>query len=112
MVGKFFTMLFEKIAAVIKWFSDLFVAIFTALWDMSTDFFCWILEGLLEIVISGANSFDAGPINSAIGNFNELPSEILNILGLLGFGSAMGIISTALIIRLGLQLIPFVRLGS
>lgn len=112
MIGQFFTMLFSKIAAVIQWFADLFIAIFKSLWHISTDVFCWILEGVLNIAVSAANSFDAGSIDSALGNFNDLPAEMLNILGLLGFGSAMGIISTALIIRLGLQLIPFVRLGS
>ena len=41
-----------------------------------------------------------------------LPAEILNVMALCGVGSAVTIITTAIGIRLALQLIPFTRLGS
>lgn len=111
-MGSFFTMLFAKIAAVIQWFAALFVAIFVAIWDVLTDLICWVFEGFFDIAISAANSVDISGIENSLGVFADLPPELVNVLGLVGFGQAMGIIGTALVIRFVLQLIPFVRLGS
>jgi len=111
-MGGMFTTLFAKIAAVVKWFGDLFVAIFASLWHILTDLGCWLLEQCLGVAFDAVSAIDPGPISGAIGAFDQLPAEMINILMLLGFGEAMGIIGAALLIRMGLQLIPFVRLGS
>ena len=107
-----FTMLFAKIAAVVQWFAKLFLGVFTSLWDLITDVPCWLLEQAMDVAISALSAFDFSGITGALGSFNELPAELINILGLLGFAEAMGIIATAITIRIGLQLIPFTRLGS
>jgi hypothetical protein len=57
-------------------------------------------------------SIDVSTLASYTGNWGSLPGDIVNIMGLLGFGDAANIIMTAISIRLLLQLIPFVRLGS
>lgn len=111
-MGGIFTTLFAKIAAVVKWFADLFVAIFQAIWHVLTDLVCWSFESALGIVFTAVDAIDVSGFSTAIGSFSQLPAEILNILMLLGFGEAMTIIGAALLIRFGLQLIPFVRLGS
>ena len=107
-----FTLLLAKIVALAKWFDDLFVAIFKAAWDFIRDAFCWPFEQLLEIVVSAVNAIDVSGFDGAIGAWGDLPGEVINILALIGVPVAMGIISAAIAIRLGLQLIPFVRLGS
>ena len=43
-MGKFFSMLLEKITAVIAWFSELAVAVFKAAWDFAKDVICWSLD--------------------------------------------------------------------
>lgn len=110
-MGAMFTMLFSKIAAVITWFSDLFIAIFVAAWDMVTDSFCWVFEQLLKVVTSALSYVDFTAITSYAAG-NTVPAEIMNILGLLGIATCISIILVAIGIRLSLQLIPFVRLGS
>lgn len=110
-MGAAFTMLFAKISAVISWFSALFVAVFTAIWDVLTDLFCWGLEQILKVVSTAVQAIDFDGM-ATYGNNATLPAEILNILGLLGVGTAISIIVLAITIRLCLQLIPFVRLGS
>lgn len=111
-MGGMFTTLFAKIASVVQWFGDLFVAIFLSLWHLITDAFCWVFESFLGIASGAIQAIDVSGFDTAIGSFSQLPAEIINILMLLGFGEAMSLIGLALVIRFTLQLIPFVRLGS
>ena len=41
-----------------------------------------------------------------------LPSDVTNVMGLCGIGNCTSIIVSCLLVRLLMQLIPFVRLGS
>lgn len=106
-----FTLLFSKIAEVIQWFYDLFIAIFVALWDVIKDGFSWCFEQVMDIVVDAVSTVDVSGISS-VGGWGSFPAEVLNILALLGVGQATTIIVTAIGIRLVLQLIPFTRLGS
>lgn len=110
-MGSLFTLLFQKIAAVIKWFSDLFVAIFVSIWDLLKDGFSWLFEQVLTVAVSAVGAIDTSAL-SGLGGWGSVPGEVLNIMSLLGVGTAVGIISAAILIRIALQLIPFVRLGS
>ena len=110
-MGSLFTLLFAKISAVVGWFSDLAIAVFVAAWDFITDGASWVFEQILKVAVSALTAIDF----TALATYSAgatLPAEIMNILGLLGVGSAIAIIIAAITIRLGLQLIPFVRLGS
>lgn len=107
-----FSMLFAKLVELASWFGKLFVAVFKAAWHMVTDVVCWSLEGVLEVAVSMASEVDTSGIATSISAWGSLPSEVMNVLGLLGAGEAVGIIVTAIGIRLALQLIPFTRLGS
>lgn len=111
-MGTFFTALFAKFTAILVWIGSLFVAIFTALWDLVRDAYCWPYEQLMLTVIAALNSIDVSGVTGHLGAWGSLPAEVLNILALLGVGTAISIISAAIVIRLLLQLIPFVRLGS
>lgn len=110
-MGAFFSSLFAKIAAVAKWFGDLFVAVFVALWDMVKDGFSWLFEQVMDVAIDAASTIDVSGI-SAAGGWGSLPAEVINILALIGVGEATTIIVAAIGVRLVLQLIPFTRLGS
>ncbi|MDR7377640.1 hypothetical protein J2X19_002319 [Rhodoferax ferrireducens] len=108
----FFSKLLAKITAVVQWFADLGKQVFKDLWEIATDVPCWIFDKLLDVVVSAISSLDLSGLQQYGGAWGSLPSEILNILGLLGVGQAVAIITAAITIRLILQLIPFTRLGS
>lgn len=110
-MGAMFSLVLAKLSALLGWIGSLFTAVFVALWDMVTDLFCWGLEQLLKIVAVAVQAIDFGSFSNYAQGVT-LPGEILNILGLLGIGTCITIISSAIAIRLALQLIPFVRLGS
>lgn len=93
------------------WVWGLVKNVFLALWDMLVDGISYVADKVLSFGVSMLGGVDVSGVQ-AVGAWGTLPAEILNVLGLLGFGTCMGIIAAALAIRLGLQLIPFVRLGS
>lgn len=106
------SMLMGKIAAVVSWFGGLFVAVFVGLWWLVTDGFVWIFDQIMSVAVSGVGSVSTGSIPSLGNYWGSLPAELLNVLGLIGFGEAFAILAAALAVRFALQLIPFVRLGS
>lgn len=110
-MGAMFTLVLAKISALLGWIGDLFIAVFVALWDMITDLGCWMFEQLLKVVSTAVQAIDFNGL-AGYAQGATLPGEIMNVLALLGVGTAITIILTAIAIRLGLQLIPFVRLGS
>lgn len=101
----------DTITTLVKFFSDLIVNVFKALWDMATDLVCWVIEKLLDLVVSTVKALDLSGLQG-FAPAGGLPAEILNVMALCGVGSAVAIITTAIGIRLALQLIPFTRLGS
>ena len=111
-MGAFFTTLFAKIASVISWVGKLWVAIFAAAWDILRDALTWPVEQLFDLANSATSALDLSGLTQAAQSWGTLPGEVINILGLLGAGEAAAIIGAAIGIRLVLQLIPFVRLGS
>ena len=105
-------MLLAKFAAAVSWIGRLFVAIFLAGWDFIRDAFVWVFDEVMGVAVAGIGSVDVSGMTSASQWWGGLPAEIMNMLGLVGFGYAMAIIVSAVGIRLVLQLIPFTRLGS
>lgn len=112
MIGDFFTALLGKIVAAVGWIGDLFVAVFQALWDVLRDAACWPFEQLLSIVVSAMGALDVSGVSGALGIFHQIPAGVLEVMAALGAGTCFSIVSAAIVIRLVLQLIPFVRLGS
>ena len=124
MLDEFKTWLLEKIQTVIGFIRDIFFDVFKAftdfakalllsVLDMLKDLFFFIFDAILSLLVtllSGLSFFiDAFDVSNY---WQDLPSEVTNIMGLVGLGECMGLIITALIVRLSLQLIPFTRLGS
>jgi hypothetical protein len=112
MIVDAFTKLLAKIAAVVGWFGDLAKAVFLAGWDFIKDGFSWALESLLKIAVSAVQSLNVSTITNALGVWGSIPANVLDVCAALGLGTAFGIITAAIGVRLVLQLIPFTRLGS
>lgn len=112
-MGGFFSLLIAKIVGSVTWVGALSVAFFVALWDIFKDIFSWLFDQLLSIAVSAVSAVDVSAMQGLNGQgWGALPAEVLNILQLIGVGTAIAIISSAIAVRFALQLIPFVRLGS
>ena len=111
-MGAFFTAILAKVVGFAEWIGRLFVAVFAAAWDFIRDAVCWPFEQMLDLVVSALGALDVSGLSANINAWGSLPAEVTNILGLLGAGQATIIISSAIGVRLVLQLIPFTRLGS
>lgn len=89
------------------------VAAFVGLWLLGTDLAAWVFEQVLNLVISILGSFNLSFDFLNVAQYiPALPDDVVNIMGLLGIGQALGIIFSAIVIKLVLQLIPFTRLGA
>lgn len=107
-----FSMLLSKLAALVTWFADLFVSIFKAAWYLVTDAFCWGFDKSLEVSVDAVKTIDVSGVSSNVNAYGAIPAGMLQVMACIGLGQALAIIASALAIRFGLQLIPFVRLGS
>lgn len=112
-MGAFFTSLLSKLTAIVGWVKDLFVQIFKDAWEIITDAFCWFFDQILDVAVLAINSLDLSGLLPYAGNmWSGVSGEVLNVLGLIGMGTALSIIAAAAVIRIALQTIPFVRWGS
>lgn len=107
-----FTLLLAKIAALLSWFGNLFVAVFVAIWDLLRDLFAWLFDQVLSVAVSAVSAIDVSGVTSNLGGYGSIPANMMEVMAAVGLGQALAIITAALTIRFGLQLIPFVRLGS
>ena len=82
--------------------------------DMLKDVAIWLFEQILTLTTTIIGVIDMSGLSaySPSGLIAQLPSDVSNIMGLIGMGTCMNIIAAAILIRLSLQLIPFTRLGS
>jgi len=102
------------------WIIDLFNKLLVFLYqcllsliEMLKDVVIWALTGCLEaakLLLKGALSM-LEPVDMSQ-YLSDIPSGVAWTLGQIGIPQCLGIILTAIVIRLILQLIPFTRLGS
>lgn len=105
-VNTFITGLWDT---VVKFFKQLLLTIL----DMLKDFFLWIFDQILSLTLHILDGL--GELLSKIDITNlvsGLPESVTNMMGLLGIGHCLSVIAIACTIRILMQLIPFVRLGS
>ena len=90
-----------------------FKALCLTIYTFIKDAFIWFFEQLMDLcifILEGMeNLFDGLDVTQY---FSAIPSEVQWVMQQLGLGTAMGMIVGAIVIRLILQLIPAVRLGS
>src|SRR5262245_19326471 len=103
---------FTFIADIPGWLLEVVMAVINSFLTMLKDLFSWAFESILVIALNMLNSLDLSALNNGIGALGSLPVEVVNVLSLCGIGECLAIIFSAIVIRIGLQLIPFTRLGS
>lgn len=101
-----------KLVALARFLSDTVIQVFKDLWEFATDLPVWIFDQCLGIAESAIASIDVTAISSNLSAWGSIPSNVLEVTSALGVGQCAAVISSAILIRLGLQLIPFTRLGS
>lgn len=109
-IFNFFTALLKKFTDFAAWFIAVFKQIFIDLWNIGTDFICWMFEGLLQISVNALDAIDT-PFNPQT-YYAMIPQEAASLMGYIGVPQAISIVVAALVIRFTLQTIPFVRWGS
>ena len=90
-----------------------FYSLVLTIQDIYKDIFIWLFESFMDIsilAIHGLDSFFEGL--DIASHINSLPPEVSYYASAIGLSQAMGMIIISITIRLLLQLIPFVRLGS
>ena len=102
----------QKFVELAAWIGSLVRAVFVAGWDIMRDGACWVFGETMDIAISALNAFDFSALSSWAGAWAGLPANVIEVMAAIGVTTAFGIVATAIVIRMGLQLIPFVRLGS
>lgn len=109
-------LILNKIIGWAGWLLSVFIQVFVDAWEFFTDGFVWVFDQVLALVVSivdGASELPGfSEVQTGALTVGTLPGEMLNMLGLLGVGYALGIIASALTIRFLLGLIPFVRVGG
>jgi len=95
------------------WAQDQLQSLALTIWDILADLLLFIVDIFMELglhVLAGVSSvFQLMDISQYI---SQLPPDVVSVISLTGIGTAVGMIMTAGAIRLLLQLVPFVRLGS
>ena len=104
-ISQFFLDIWELVTSFVK-------SILLTFLDILKDFFFFIFESLLSLVILILDAVGTAFDLVNISNWINFPPEVANMIGLIGLGQAMGLIMSAIVIRISLQLIPFTRLGS
>lgn len=109
----FFAPLFSFFVGLPAWIISVLAVVFLSFFDFGKDFLCWIFENILDLVIYILNGFNFDFSSFGVSAlFGSLPPDLVALMAYIKFPQAVGMIITALGIRVLLQLIPFVRLGS
>lgn len=108
-IGQFFTDIFQFLSDLASWVLNVIKQIFVDLGEMLLDVVYYLYEQVLTLAYSLISLI---PFPEVPPVWEQLPDELLNIIGLIGLAYDIGLIVAALGIRMALQLIPFTRLGS
>ncbi len=109
-MGKFVTAILHKFVAWAEWLLLVFKQIFIDVWNLGTDLICWVMDSLLDVAIAALDAIDF-PFDPQT-YYALIPAEAANMLGYVKVPQAISIVVAALVIRVILQTIPFVRWGS
>lgn len=109
--------IFTAITDAVEWLGKVFIEAFKALWNLITDACIWVIESLLVLgakLLNGlADSFDLANMTSTMqGYWSMVPPDAVQVMQAIGVPTALAIVVSGILIRFGMQLIPFIRLGS
>lgn len=111
-IGRFFTDLLRAVVDALDYITRLVVQVFVDLWEFATDVPVWVFAQVLDVAGTAIEALDLSGLTQYTSAWAGLPAELMNVLGLIGLAEGLGIIAAAALIRLTMQVIPFVRLGS
>lgn len=96
-----------------NWLIDTFYSLALTIFELFKDALLIIFDMFLALSVVLLNGIGS-TLNSieVTQYFQMLPPEVQGVMAAIGLGEALGMIITALGIRILLQLIPFTRLGS
>lgn len=103
--------LWKVVVDFATWFLDLVKAVGKAFWDFCVDVLCYLFDKVLGVAVDLVKAIDVSGVDAS-STWASIPADALNVMGLCGMGQCMAIIGAAIMVRLTMQLIPFVRLGS
>ncbi|MGF1794191.1 DUF2523 family protein [Photobacterium profundum] len=104
--------MFSWITELWEQFKVFMLNIVYTLKDMLSDLVISIVEIFLSFLDSALDSVMVllAPIDFQ--QYINLPPNVVGVLAMIGIPQCLGIITVALTVRLTMQLVPFVRLGS
>ena len=88
---------------------SLTLAIFGALWFFGTDLATWVIENLVSVVSHFMGKLGVDLPSLDFDSYIAQLGDYSNIVGYLGFGQCLQIIISALITRLIINSIPFLK---
>jgi len=92
---------------------DFLYSLVLSLLDILKDLFYFIIESLFALVLLMLDGLGALFSGLNVTQYiSAIPPGTAHIMSSIGLAEAMGMIVVCITIRIGLQLIPFVRLGS
>lgn len=107
----FLTPLYTAFTAFCSWLIALLFKVLASVFMMLKDVVMWSFDQFLILLTAILGGVSMASITNLIPALS-IPPEVMNIMGLLGLGDCFAILIAAFSIRIVLQLIPFVRLGS
>lgn len=100
-------------SSVLDWLLDQLKSFALTIWDMFTDGLLFIVDIFMDLGMGILDGFSyALELVDLSQYISGMPSEVMFIFDATGLGTAVGMVMTAGAVRLFMQLIPFVRLGS
>ena len=95
-----------------KVITDFFKSAMLTIFDVLKDVLYFVFDAILGLLVFILDTVGTAFNLVDISNWINFPPEVANMIGLIGLSQAMGLIMSAIVIRISLQLIPFTRLGS
>lgn len=113
LIARGFSLIIDKLVGLASVMIAIAVASFTGYWLLGTDLIVWAFEQSLDMTIYVLNSVSLDLSFLNVGQYiPALPEDVVNMMGAIGIGQALGVIASAISIKVTLQLIPFTRLGK
>ena len=106
--------------SIVAWFGeifqsglDFFYRIYLSMIDFFRDFFWWILDSTMQLVIELLNSISLSfDVISPLQYIDAIPEGTKYFMAAVGFNESCGMIIAALTIKFVMRLIPFIRIGG
>jgi hypothetical protein len=97
------------LSGLVSWAWGVFMQIWTNVGEWALDMIITPFDFFIGL---GVDAISAISVPALPNYLASVPADVLNIAALLNLGPCLGLITSAWMVRIGLQMIPFTRLGS